>query len=497
MTLNPEAPPHFALPDPSLQFLKSDDRLFYYRNLYAFSHWLEQAVGPYRPDSQRPVLIFTAPGDSQIFTLAACWLLQIPFVSLSPEMTAPELESALSRLQPAIAITDSENRSRIQNIPNLIIPADRLQLESDSDRSRFSHGHSEKLMGYFLTSGSTGQPKIVPLKRRQILYATRASSENFRPDPDHYWLLCLPLNHTGGATIVIRCLLYHACIYRMDRFDPDQIVRYLSEDRRFQVASMVPTMLRRLLEIRQFRVHLGFQAILLGGAALSQQMIQEAEVRGIPVVASYGMTETCGQIAANAFLKPSGIYHPKKSVGRIFPPNEAEIRDDDGSPLPANESGMLWLRGPQVFDGYLNEADNKGSFDDAGWFRTGDHGYLNRNDQLFIETRRSDLIVTGGENVNPFEVESALEELDEVRETVVIGLSDPEWGQAVTAFVISSGVGQPEEEVLREKLRKKLSPYKIPKRIIVVDDFPRTESGKINRRQLKLIYEQSRERPQP
>src|SRR5690625_4708086 len=261
------------------------------------------------------------------------------------------------------------------------------------------------LMGYFFTSGSTVQPKIVPLKRRQILYATRASSENFRPDPDHYWLLCLPLNHTGGATIVIRCLLYHACIYRMERFDASQIARFLSEDKRFQVASMVPTMLRRLLEDRQFRVHIDFQAILLGGAALSQQMIQEAEVRGIPVVASYGMTETCGQIAANAFLKPSGIYHPKKSVGRIIPPNGPDVRHEDGSPLPANESAMLWLRGPQMFDAYVNAADNKGSFDEAGWLKTADRGDLNRTGQLSIESRRSDLIVTGGENVKPFEVE--------------------------------------------------------------------------------------------
>src|SRR5690625_7489982 len=125
MTLNPEAPPHFALPDPSLQFLTSDDRLFHYRNLYAFSHWLEQAVGPYRPDSQRPVLIFTAPGDSQIFALAACCLLQMPSVSPSPAMTAPELESAQSLLQPAVALTDPPHRRRMQNIPNPTITAAR------------------------------------------------------------------------------------------------------------------------------------------------------------------------------------------------------------------------------------------------------------------------------------------------------------------------------------------------------------------------------------
>lgn len=483
-------PPEYEVPDKKLQFLASEKEIYDYDNLYTFAEWFRKRLEPYKVSDEHPVLIFARSCNEQVFTVAACWFLQLPFISLSPGMTDPELEAVLARIQPAIAVTDADNRSRLRKIPNMLIEKEQISKRGQVDISGFSSGDPEKLMGYFLTSGSTGSPKIVPLKRRQILFATHASGENFKPDRNHYWLLCLPLNHTGGISIIIRCILYHAAVYRVDHFDEKQIATYLYENKLFQVASMVPTMLKRLLLIRKFRVHLDFRAILIGGESISMSMIQESLQRGIPIVSSYGMTETCGQIAANPYLKPSGIYHPKKSVGWVFKPNKAQIRDEQGNVLPKNESGILWLQGPQIFDGYLDEQYNSKKFDSEDWFNTGDYGYLNRKNQLFIETRRSDLILSGGENVNPFEVETALEELETIEEAAVLGITDPEWGQAVTAFIISSEGTEPDEEVIKSTLKRTLSSFKIPKRIIQVSSFPRTQSGKKDKRKLADLYQE-------
>jgi o-succinylbenzoate---CoA ligase len=216
-------------------------------------------------------------------------------------------------------------------------------------------------------------------------------------------------------------------------------------------------------------------------------LINRSLTRGLPIVTSYGMTETCAQIAANPMLRPSGMYIPKKSVGFIFKPNEIQIRDKNGQTLPWNEPGQIWLKGPQVFDGYLEPEQNKNRFDKDGWFNTGDFGHLNRQDQLFIESRRTDLIITGGENVNPIEIEEVLTALDSILEAAVVGMPDKAWGQKVTAFVVSKDEDFDTEAVIK-KLKEKLPGYKIPKEIIVIDRIPKTPTQKIKRGELVRRY---------
>lgn len=488
MSVNPFSVPEFSLPHPDLFFLASEQEIYDYRNLYSFTAWFEEIIRDFPIGEGRPLLLLSESSNRLVFVLAACWLLRKPFLSLSPRMTDRELEDVLARIEPAAAFTDEANRDRIGPIPHLEVDDFRLSGSQSIDPERFSGGDPQQLLGYFLTSGTTGVPKLVPVRRRQILFAARASADNFQPGENRYWLLCLPLNHTGGVTIIIRCLLYRAAIFRMDRFDEEQIITFLSENRLIQIASMVPTMLKRLLEYPRFRTHLEFKALLLGGGPITPTLIRKSIERGVPAVASYGMTETCGQIAANPFLSPSGIYHPKSSVGRVFSPNTAQIRDEKGNELPPNESGILWLRGPQVFDGYYDEEDNQDKFDRDGWFCTDDYAHLNRERQLFIHARRSDLILTGGENVYPHEIEVLLEEMEEIREAAVTGLPDEEWGQMVAAFLVPATDSPPSAEELKQRLEKRLSSYKIPKKFIWLEEFPRTESGKIQKKKLVEIH---------
>jgi len=154
------------------------------------------------------------------------------------------------------------------------------------------------------------------------------------------------------------------------------------------------------------------------------------------------------------------------------------------------KSEIIWLRGPQVFDGYFNKKHNRDAFDGRGWFNTGDYGHINTFGHLFIETRRSDLIVTGGENVDPAEVESALESLEEVGRAAVVGIPDEEWGEQIIAFVEPVRVESNSEglDQINFRLNEILPAFKIPKEIYSIKTLPKTESGKIKRNELKDLY---------
>ena len=481
--------PFYSLPDPDLNFLASDSGLYDYGHLYAYALQFQRITEEQLPENS-PVIFLSDSSDSLCFAIASCWLLGVPFTTLTPNQTDSELNNVLSRLNARAVFTDYKNSQRVENYWHLLIPEPENDQISYKIPESFSDHSPEELLGTFATSGSTGAPKLVPLKRRQMLFAAKASEDNFRPDRNRYWLLCLPLNHVGGISIIIRSILYYSAIYRMDRFDEYQVATFMEENKLFQVASLVPTMLHRLLENPIFKTHKEFKTILLGGGPISQALLKKANIRGVPVVSSYGMTETCAQIAANPLTKPSGLYIPVKSVGTVFSPNRAEIRSDSGNTLSANNSGTIWLKGPQVFEGYVDEADNTGKFDKEGWFNTGDYGHMNATGQLFIETRRTDLIISGGENINPREVESALEEIAHVGQAAVIGAPDEKWGQRVVAFIEPTTGEKPDAETILTEVKKKLPGYKVPKEIILSDALPRTESGKVKKSVLlKMIAE--------
>ncbi|HLR32988.1 MAG TPA: AMP-binding protein, partial [Fodinibius sp.] len=240
-----------------------------------------------------------------------------------------------------------------------------------------------------------------------------------------------------------------------------------------------------LLDRSEFTAPDYFKAILLGGGPISESLIDRCFNRGIPIISSYGMTESCAQITANPLMTVGDLSRPKKSAGRIFSPNEIEIRTASRR-AQSRESGEIWLRGPQLFDGYLHSIGNN-KFDNKGWFNTGDFGYLNKNNELFVESRRTDLIISGGENIAPIEVEEALERNPQIREAVVIGIADEEWGQKAVALVtVQADRGQIDPKKLKSELSQ-LEPFKIPKKIIQVEEIPRSKTGKLLRNRAKKM----------
>ncbi len=483
--------PEFGLPDHQLFFLADGKNRYTYGNLYQFANQLENEAGKFSISEKNPLLIFTESTAETVFVIAASFLSKIPILSLHPETNKAELENIFKSIEPAAVYNNGNLQLDLpDDLPVLSFSIDQEIFNSENPTTDFQFDEPERTAGFFLTSGSTGNPKIVPVKRRQVFFAANASAENIKPAENKYWLLCLPLNHVGGINVIYRSLLYHSAIYLTQSFDAVKIQSLLNDNKDFEAASMVPTMLEMLLENSFFRVQFNFKGLLLGGGPISMDLINRSLTRGIPIVTSYGMTETCAQIAANPMLKPRGVYTPKQSVGQVFEPNQIEIRSESGQSLPFNESGIIWLKGPQVFDGYTEESHNTGIFDYDGWFNTGDYGHLNRKKQLFIETRRDDLIISGGENVNPAEMEELLAKQADIREAAVIGVPDKKWGQKVVAFVVAEP-NSFDSESIKKTLRESVRSYKIPKEFVLMKSLPKTDTLKVKKRELLKIYEKN------
>lgn len=482
--MNPKSkPPSFPLPAPEALFLRSESARYTYASLYGYSRVLKERLHASDISTGHPVALLSESSDELVFAIASCWLLGIPYMPLSPNMPKSEFDRRLEAVEPSSLLCDESNIHKTRSIPTILLDGSLQKAASQAATppARLSNTppESESVLGYFFTSGTTGPSKTVPLKRRQMLYAARASARNFKPEAGECWLLCMPFNHVGGVSLILRSLLYGSTIYRLSRFDTQKVSHLLSSPSSpVTVASLVPTMLTRLLRHPGFGVHDAFKAVLLGGGPMGKELLESARSRGVPIIPSYGMTETCAQVAANTTLLPGSGQPDYEGAGRLFAPNQIEIRDDSGHRLPAGQTGTIWLKGPQVFDGYRAEGETL----EAGWFNTGDFGRLSDNGMLYIETRRSDLIITGGENVSPRKVEAALEDLPGIQEAAAVGMPDAEWGQAVTAVLVSDKEWSLQS--LRDALRGTLAAHELPRRVHRVESLPRTATGKLQRHKL-------------
>jgi len=327
------------------------------------------------------------------------------------------------------------------------------------------------------TSGTTGRPKGAVLSRRAFLAAAAASAGNLGWTEDDRWLLAMPLCHVGGLSIVTRCLAARRTVLLQPRFDPDAVLASVARDRA-TLLSVVPTMLQALLERDADNVLAGLRAVLLGGAGAPFALLEECERRGVQALTTYGLTEACSQVTVQRLRTP---YRAERGSGEALPGLEVSVARPDGSSAPAGEVGRLRVRGQTLMDGYRRGAGGAvdPARDENGWFETGDLGELDARGALKVHARRSDLIVTGGENVYPVEVEQRLETLPGVRRALVFGVEDARWGQIVAA-ALELDPGAP-EVALAEQVAETLAPHKRPRLVCLVETLPLTSSGKLVR----------------
>jgi O-succinylbenzoic acid--CoA ligase len=322
------------------------------------------------------------------------------------------------------------------------------------------------------TSGTTGQPKAVRLTLGNLVASATASAFRLGVAPGDRWLCCLPMFHMGGLAPAIRSPLYGTTLALQREFDAQATARTLGE---FDITgvSLVPTQLKRLLDTG-WTPGDALESVLLGGAPATRELIDRALAEGVPVYPTYGMTETASQIAT---ATPRTARNHPDSVGQPLLFTEVTVVDEHRNPVSSGETGELVVDGPTVSPGYLDTDRTRRHFDDLG-LHTGDIGYRDEDGRLWVLGRADDTIVTGGENVHPTEVTSALREHSEVDEVAVVGISDEEWGERIAALVVPQSVPVAELEAF---LSDRLAGYKIPKTIEAADTLPRTSSGTVDR----------------
>ncbi|MBO9540508.1 o-succinylbenzoate--CoA ligase [bacterium] len=327
------------------------------------------------------------------------------------------------------------------------------------------------------TSGTTGRPKAVVLTWANQLASATASAAALGLNPRDRWLLAMPMFHVGGLNIVHRCALAQATVILHDRFSPEAMIQAMRDDGA-SMLSVVPTMLRRMLDQWGDRpLPSSVRAILVGGAPIPFDLVERCP-QALP---TYGMTEACSHVT---LTRLGASDSERASSGTPLMGTDVRIVDEARLPLPTGTPGAIEVRSPTVFEEYLHNPAATAAAKVDGWLRTGDDGYLDAQGCLHVLARRTDLIVSGGENVYPSEIEQALERHPGVAEAAVVGAPDPTWGQVPVAFVVLRDPGL-SVSALRAQLAQGLARYKLPRDITVLDALPRLGSGKIDRRTLQ------------
>jgi len=432
------------------------------------------------PGARAAVLLPNCPDF--VFLVHAAARLGLALAPLNRRLAQAELERQAERLRPAVLVGEGERIQPFagQGLRALELEAARRLPQKAFRTPPFDPG---RLQGLLFTSGTTGEPKAARLSFANHFWNALGSAARLGMLPTDRWLSCLPLYHVGGLAVLFRSCLFGSCVELHTGFD----LQAVAESKAYTLISLVPTMLHRLLEAG-VRFPPGLRLVLLGGAAATPELVGAAAERGLPVVASYGLTEAASQAAtqslADAAHKPGCSGRPLLHVGlRILGP--------EGQALPPGEVGEIALSGPTITDGYEDDPQATGRALREGWLHTGDLGYLDEDGELWVLQRRSDLIVSGGENIYPAEVEQALRRHPAVAEVCVVGVPDREWGQLPAAAVVPRPGRAVDSEDLLAFARQSLGGYKLPRFILRLERLPQTASGKIERRQVQALVEEA------
>jgi O-succinylbenzoic acid--CoA ligase len=338
-------------------------------------------------------------------------------------------------------------------------------------------------MAVLYTSGTTGRPKGAVLTFGNFMASARASAMNLGIRDNDRWLAALPLFHVGGLSILLRSVLDGTTAVVHESFDPTQANAAIDNDG-VTIMSVVANMLQRMLDERGERPyppHL--RCMLLGGGPAPQPLLEACAARGVPVVQTYGLTETCSQLTT---LAPDDALRKLGSAGKALHGSEVRIVDGDRVCAP-KEPGEIVARGPTVTPGYLNRPEASSEALRGGWLHTGDLGYVDHEGYLYVLDRRDDLIVSGGENVYPAEIESVLQSHPAVLEAGVIGVADERWGQVAHVVVVLRPGSAASADELIEWCRAHLAGYKTPRAVTFVTSLPRNAAGKLVRSELRGI----------
>ena len=429
-----------------------------------------------------------------------------PFVPINYRLSDAQLESILSRITPAVVVAEPSFIDRAGAAAATIKGIELVSREEflaavDQPQTGPGTGGApcpaspEDIAVLLFTSGTTGEPKAAVLRQKHLVSYIISTVEfmgALAGDAPEAALVSVPPYHIAGVSAVLSSVYAGRRVVQLPSFDPAAWVA-AARDEAVTHAMVVPTMLGRILDVleREGEVLPALRSLSYGGGRMPVPVIERAmrQLSHVDFVNAYGLTETSSTIALLApddhrvawASEDPDVRRRLGSVGRPVPGVDLEIRDAEGHAVPAGKPGEIWVRGEQVSGEYLGQPPRS----EDGWFRTHDAGLLDDDGYLFLEGRLDDVIVRGGENMSPGEIEEALISHRSVADAAVIGLPDADWGEKVVAAVVPAEGATVSPEELQDWVRGQLRSSKTPDRIEFRSELPYTETGKLLRRVLR------------
>lgn len=415
---------------------------------------LSKKLYSYIKNEKRVAIYSNNSVDMALFFLALQYL-EKEVLMINTRLTDEEIAKQLKTLN--IEIVFSCN--------NKFISFNQVYKSEKQDIKLVDEFNEEKIAVIMNTSATTGEFKSVPIRWKQLYSHVKASQESIGLTDEDNWLIVLPMYHIGGLAILIRSLYNGTQITILEKFDEEQVIK-LIESSRINMISVVPTMLNKIVD--QIEKH-NLRVVLVGGEFIPKPLVEKSIIKNIPIYKTYGMTETTSQSTTFSVLK----YKDKiDSVGLPLGGADVRIKDPDEKGI-----GEVQIKSPMLMDGYIGKKNI------SDYFNTEDVGYIDEDGYIYILDRRKNIIISGGENIYPKEIENILYAHPKIIECAVVGKKDKRWGQVPVIYVVSSL----DEDTILSYLSGKISKYKIPKKINCLDELPKNASGKILKKNLKEV----------
>ena len=389
---------------------------------------------------------------------------------LNVHLKPKEIENQLAQLDVTTVLHSVERREQFPNSISTIVfeSLERILSDEEADDTFDWTFEDRDIAAIMNTSATTGQFKSVPLRWGQIRAHVQASKEVLGKTEQDNWLMVLPLFHVSGLSILMRSLYNGTAVTILPKYDESQVLK-LIESENINMMSLVPTILTQL---EPSITHHKLRVILLGGEFIPMALIDACEKKSLPIYKTYGMTETFSQSVTFSVLD---YPHKRDSVGKPLPGMQVRIDKPD-----ADGVGEIHLTGPMVMTGYIDKEPIDSDLN------TDDIGYVDEDGFVYILNRRKDLIISGGENIYPKELEDLVYTLPSVKECAVVPVPDPKWGQVPALFVaFHDGESMTADEIV-SFMMKSLAKYKVPKYVKILPALPRNGTGKIVRNELRL-----------
>ncbi len=422
-----------------------------------------------------------------IITIFSIWKLKAVPVPINIKLLPKEIEEQIIFADCKFVLISKNLHFKINHQNIISFPFDEQVKKTLYKNSIYNKNETALIM---FTSGSSGTSKAVILTFNNLIQSARIGNQILNQNEKDRWLASLPFYHIGGFSIFVRAYLSGASVIIPESLKTNNIISAIKKYKP-TLASFVSTQLKRLIE-NNVKPNKELKNILIGGGFTCKELSIKAIKKGWKITKVYGSTEVSSFVSAITY---PDIPNKPGSSGKALYPNKIEIVNEKDEFIPANITGKIIIKGPAVMKGYYLPAGKAGKNIEATptkiknkFLYTGDIGYLDNEGYLFVEARRDDLIVSGGENIIPREVESAVLNHPYVNDAFIFGVESEEWGHEVSAVISLKKNKKVNQINLKEFLKGKLPNYKIPRKIYIIDKIPRTSLGKVQKgKLLKLI----------